>query len=227
MALEILLEITSITADRSEGLLTDNTVYGAPEVVRADGGVYVTGQKMKSDSTVDSTLTLTGDTADPQLDSSWTFNIPKDGWFRFLYVWIPDYNGATTYAQYEAVQNAATSVVYRSLVAGNVGNALTDVNFWEVISDPGSLALNKGEANESANIESIVYSVVLIPNAEYEFANAISEASEECCNVNCSLDDLFEYIRLMVMVDGCYVRSDRSQFAQAERIARRLEAITE
>lgn len=232
MALEILLEITSITADRTEGLLTDNTVYGAPEVVRADGAVFVTGQKMDADSTVYSTLTLTGNDEDPQTDVSWVFNIPRDGWHRFLYAWIPDY-AAGSYDMYDAVQDPATGIVYRSLVDSNVltgGNEVTelgDTDNWEVIDDPGALALNTDEANESLNIETQVYSVNLIPNGEYGYASAISEAAEQCCHVDCSLNDLFAYIRLMSMIEGCQVRSDRSQFAQGERIARRIEAILE
>jgi hypothetical protein len=227
MALDISLEITSITADRLTGVLTDNTVFGSPEVERTDVGVYVVGQKMLADSTVGETLTLTGDTDDPQTDSSWQFNIPRDGWFRFLYVAPPDYDVAVTYAQYDAVQDPATSIVYRSKVAGNVGNALNSLTHWEVIATPALLALNSGEANESLNLDSQIYSVVLLPNSEYGYANAISEASEECCNINCSFDDLKLYIRLAALVDGAYVRSDRSQFPQAERIARKLEAILE
>ena len=232
MALPILLEITSITSDRTEGLLTDNTVFGSPEVARADGAVFVTGQKMNADATIDSTLILEGDDSDPQTDSSWVFNIPLDGWFRFLYAWIPDYDAAS-YDIYDAVQDPASGTVYRSKVNANVltgGNELTELAVtanWEVITDPGSLALNTDEANESTNIETQVYSVILIPNAEYNYASTISEAAEQCCHIDCTLNDLFAYIQQMVLVEGAQVRSDRSQFAQGERIARRLEAIYE
>ena len=96
-----------------------------------------------------------------------------------------------------------------------------------MISDPSSLALNSGEANESNNIASTIFSAILTPNVELGYANVIAEASEECCSSNCTLESLRQYIRLAAMIDGAYVRSDRAQYPQGERVVRRLESILE
>jgi hypothetical protein len=225
MALDISLEITSITADRESGILTDNTVYGTGgNPARADVGVFVVGQKMKFDSTIDSTLTVTGNHSDPETDSTWTFNIPKDGWFRFLFVAPEDYAGGTTYALYDAVFDPTTNNVYRSLQSGNVGNSLGNTSFWELIADPAQLALNSGEANESTNLASQVYQVGLFPNSEYAYASQIAIASQEGGDAERE-QNVTLYELLAVFVDGGYIRDDRSEFSQLEKLARRIESV--
>jgi len=141
-----------------------------------------------------------------------------------LFVIIPDYAGGTTYALYDAVRNSSTNVVYRSKQAGNVGHALTDTAWWEVIADPSSLASNEGEPNESANIASDVYEIVPTPSGELAFASAIAIASTEGGDADRE-QSVQLYELLAVLIDGAYIRSDRSSFSQAERICRRIETI--
>lgn len=222
MANTLSATIDSITADRTTGVLLDGTTYSSP--ARADVGVFVTGQKMKQNSTVESTLTLTGDTSDPETDTQWTFNIPKDGWFRFLIVGIPEFDSSATYSLYDAVHSSGT--VYRSKQNSNTEDNLADTSFWEEISDPGSLALNEGESNESTNIDSLIYEPGIFPNSEYGFAQEIAEASEEYLTTLAIPDeDLATYELLAVLLDGAYVAADRSAMSRAERISRRLESI--
>lgn len=219
--------IDSITADRTTAVLKDNTTYTTP--VRTSSALYAKGQKMNSDSTVDTTLTLVGNNTSPISASLTQFNVTLtvDGWYRFLIVSIPVWS-AGTYAIYDAVYNAG--VVYRSKVGSNVTSTAADLLVtanWEVIADPATLASNEGETNESVNIDSLIYEVILAPNAEYAYSNEISEVSEECCSVDCSLENLQKLIRLATIIDGMYVRSDRSEMAAGERLARRAEAIIE
>lgn len=219
--------IDSITADRTTAILKDNTTYGTP--ARTSTALYAKGQKMSADSTVSSTLTVVGNNTSPISASLTQFSVTLtvDGWYRFLIVSIPVW-AAATYALYDAVYNGG--VVYRSKIGSNVttvaGDLLNTTN-WEVISDPATLASNAGEANESINIDSLTYEVILSPNSEYGYANEISEISEECCSVDCSLENLQKLIRLATIIDGMYVRSDRSEMASGERLARRAEAILE
>lgn len=44
-----------------------------------------------------------------------------------------EYNAATTYADLDYVQVAATHLIYRSLVAGNIGNPVADTTKWQLI----------------------------------------------------------------------------------------------
>lgn len=219
------ISIDSISSDRLSGVLLDSSSYTTP--ARSAVGVFASGYKMNSNNTVASTLTLTGDTSDPETDSEWTFNIPADGWFRFLFVIIPDFDSSASYDIYDAVFDPSTNSVYRSKQNNNTTDSLADTAWWEEITDPSSLASNEGEDNESTNIESAVYEVVLTPNSEWMYANVIEDAAEECCNVGCSLEDLFLYIRLGAILDAMYVDGDRSQYNLAEIKARRFESIIE
>jgi hypothetical protein len=226
MANTLSLTVDSITADRTQGVLLDGTTYSSP--VRTGVGVFVKGQRMLSAVSVESTLTLVGNNTDPETDTQWTFNIPKDGWFRFLMVSVPDFNAATTYAIYEAVFQPSTDKVYRSKQNGNTTDTLTDTTWWEEMTDPATLASNEGEANESTNIDSLIYEPGIMPNSEYGFANEIADAAEKYLTANHIPDnDLDQYTLLGVLVDGAYVKFDRSEMNMGERITRRLESILE
>lgn len=219
--------IDSITADRSTAVLKDNTTYGTP--ARTSTALYADGYKMSVDTTIDATLTLVPNNPSPVSGSLTQFEVPitVDGWYRFPITSIPVWTAAT-YAIYDAVYYSG--VVYRSKIGSNVTTVAADLLVtanWEVITYPATLASNAGEANESNNIDSLVYEVILTPNAEYGYANEISEVSEECCSVDCSIDKLQKLIRLATIVDGMYVRSDRSEMAAGERLARRAESILE
>jgi hypothetical protein len=227
MANTLTFVIDSITADRTTAVLKDNTTYTSP--VRTSTALYSKGQKMNADSTVETTLIVTGNNTSPVSASLTEFavTLTVDGWYRFLISSIPVWT-AGTYAIYDAVYNAG--IVYRSKVGSNVAStaaALLNTTNWEVITDPATLASNAGEANESVNIDSLIYEVILSPNTEYGYANEISNISEECCSVDCSLENLQKLIRLATIVDGMYVRSDRSEMSAGERLARRAEAILE
>lgn len=221
----ILLSIDSITSDRSSGVLLDSSVFTSP--ARSAVGVFVNGYKMNADNTVSSTLTLTGDQSDPETDSEFTFNIPLDGWFRFLYVAIPDFDSSASYDIYETVFNPTDNKVYRSKQNSNTEDSLIDTTWWEEVPDPATLASNSGEANESTNIASTIYEVALTPNSEWAYGNAIADASEECCGINCSLESLFLYIRIGAILDGVMTDGDRGNYPSAERKSRRLESIIE
>lgn len=226
MANTLSFTVDSITANRAEGVLLDGTTYSSP--VRSGVAVYVKGQKMKQDSTVESTLTVTGDDADPETDDQFTFSIPKDGWFRFLIVSIPDFNSASTYSIYDAVYDGSTDKVYRSKQNTNTTDTLSDTAWWEEITDPATLASNEGEDNESTNIDSLIYEPGVLPNSEYGYANQIATASEEyLSSLNIPDADLNQYVLLSVLLNGAYVHADRSQMSQAERVTRRLESILE
>lgn len=223
--LTLLPQIESIDSNRTTVTITDATVYGGLNPARSAVGIYIIVQKMNADNTVADTYTNVGDAADPQTDVSWTFELEADGWVRVLMIAPEDYAGGTTYALYDLAQDPATSIVYRSKQAGNIGNALSNQTYWEVVD--ATVALNAGEADESANTATTVYSVILIPDAEYGYANLIAETSEECCSVNCNFETLKELDRVAAMINGCAVHSDRAQYPQGERIARRLESLLE
>lgn len=217
-----------ITLDRATGTLTDETVYGGLNPTRDTVRVYVSGYKMNKDSTVAETLTVTSDTGDPQNSSVYTFNIPKDGWFKFptSIVKVP-YSALVTFAKYDAVYDAPTGLVYRSLNNANLGNPLSLSTSWEPIPIPGDLALNKGEINESLNIESLVYQRILTPNSEYSYGNLISHESESCCGDCDETTAVAQYELAALLLDGAIEADYRAYLPQGEGITRRLDVIFE
>ncbi len=226
MANSIQISISTITSDRASATISDETTYSSP--ARAAVGVFVGCYKMNGDSTVADTLTLVSNTDDPETDSEWVMQLDNgDGWYRIPAVSIPDFDDTLTYDIYDAVFDPSSGNVYRSKQNTNTQDSLANTTWWELISDPAALALNEEEANESTNIDSTIYEVILSPNSEYEYANLISEVAEECCKVECSIENLLPYIRVAALVDGMYVHSDRSEMVAGERLARRLESIIE
>jgi len=216
------LEYSTISSDRTSITITDVSTYTTP--ARSAVGCYLKAKKMKYDSTVEDTLTSVGNNNDPNLDTVWTITITKDGWTRIPFVIVPDYDTGTTYALYDAVFDATNKLVYRSKQAGNLNNALNNSTWWEPITDPAELAENEGETNESANISSTIYEIEVLGNSEYYFANAIAQASTEGGDAEREKNvDIYELFA--VLTDGAYVSSDRAEYANGERLCRRIQSL--
>ncbi|MFZ2309595.1 MAG: hypothetical protein WAW73_19635 [Rhodoferax sp.] len=80
-------------------------------------------------------------------------------WWRLLGVVYAAYNPATTYAQGEIVSNIAANVheLYESVVAANVGNALTDTAKWLLLGSTNARAMfDSTYGSQTTNAESIV-----------------------------------------------------------------------
>lgn len=219
------LTFESITSDRLTGTITDDTTFGGSNPARNVLAVYLSGSKMKYNSTIDYALTITPN-AGPATVSSWTFSIAedKDGWNRFLYTALPLYSGGTTYSQYDAVYQASTYLTYRSLQSSNTGNALSNTSFWEPITDASQLALNSGETNQSNNIASTVYSILVSANSEYAMSSQIAITSQEGGDTKSGANMRLSYL-LGVLVNGLYIHGDRAEYPQGETLARRIETI--
>lgn len=222
MALDITFT-TAIDSDRTEVTLTDTTTFGSPNQVRADCGVFVSVAKVNYDNE-ETDLTVTTDDSDPETDSTFTFSYSNgDGYYKIRYVAIPDYDVATTYAQYDAVFDPATNIVYRSKSAGNVGNAVSSTVYWEVVSDEAGLADNKDEDNESANIDSLVYERVFTSDAQYGYGNLVSQNS---MHTEADDEDLIrEYDKFSIMLNGAVTADERTEVLSGELICRKIESL--
>lgn len=220
MALSPSLTI-SIAADVASATITDTTVYGAPNADRADLRVFVKHYKVDTAS-IESALTLTSDTSDAQTDAVWTWTYDSDGYHKTYYVAIPEYSAATSYNIYDAVFDPATDLVYRSKSSGNVGQSLTDTNFYLPITDPASLAANYGEATESVNITSLVYTRVLTPLSQQAYGNLIGT---NCACTDCDDDDIIpDYNIFSLWLNGAITADTRTEVLQGELICRRIES---
>lgn len=222
MALTIALDL-DIASTRTTATITDNTVYGVGgNPARSAVGVFLTGYKTDINSN-ETALVVAGNNTDPETDTSWVITLSdEDGSYKFLFVIIPDYAGGTTYSQYQASFDPATNNVYRSLQNGNVGQSLSNTTYWELISDPSSLANNKDTSTESTNITSLVYLRVLSPNGQYEFANQLSE---QCMCTDCDESEaLNDYNIFAMWLDEIDIADSRSEVLKGELACRRIQS---
>ena len=218
MALNPLFSV-SIDADRTEISLTDVTVYGAPNLVRADCSVFLSAAKVDAEGT-ETDVETTGDDEDPSTDSSWSHEYTGDGYWKYRWAVIPEYDVATEYDLYDAVVSGST--VYRSKANSNTGQSVSDTTYFETISTPTDLADNKGEPTESQNIESYVYERVFTSNSQWAYGNLIKTNS-----MNTEADDesvLQDYHLFSLWLNGAITADERTICAQGEIICRRIQS---
>ena len=203
--------------------ITDTTTFTSP--LRTAVGVFFKIYKVDYLS-VRTAVTATGDTTDPETVTKWTFPIAKDGWYQAHYVSIPDYAAGTTYAIYQAAYDPATDLVYRSKSNGNLGNALSNTTFWELISDATTLALNKDTATASTNIDSLVFNdIILNKVTAYRGDKAIEAAKEGASAVDEPTESSWVFSIADFNMEAALTAEIRQQFASAERYVRRMDEL--
>lgn len=213
MSLTVILS-AAIASDRSTFTITDVTVYGT----RSNYYVYLGASKMNYSNIA---TALTVDNSLPHTVSSWSISYSNgDGWYRMYFVALQAYAGGTTYAKYDSVYSSG--IVYRSLQAGNIGHSVSDTSWWEVISDVPSLAANKGESNESLNIDSLIYNRNFGANGQNAFDNLVS-GSALCSDCDESAL-LARYNLLALWLDALSIADAREETLQGELIARRVQS---
>lgn len=231
MALTLDVDFTAETTDGDafSGTLTDNTTYGTGgNPARANGALYVTGQKINYDSTVDGSLTI--DTYDPETWATATFDITKDGWHKFKIVFIRDYNwsGTPTYNLHEAVYLDSNNTVYKSISASPFsGISPPNASYWTEVTSPTSLVDNVGTSVASPNLEYQVYERVIYPFAKATFGDLAEDAALECCGDCERGEDVKQYELARVLVEGMNIADQRGKYAKGERMARKADELAE
>jgi hypothetical protein len=224
MALTISVSYLSETpVDSSyQGVIQDDTVYGAGNPARADGVLYMTGEKLNFDSSVDYEIDI--ETYDPTSVTNFTFSIEKDGWNQYTVVFIPEYNNGTTYLLYDAVYEAG--VVYRATQNSFSGQTPPNSSYWEVISEPTSLAANDGTSTESANIAFEIFNIIIYPFAKKLFGDAAEDYAIQCCGTFKDVEEFTAYKELGAIVKALQASNTRSRYASGERISRYAASLT-
>lgn len=110
----------------TDAMLTSSTAYEVAPSAYAGGTTYATG----ADVSVAGTAGLV--TVYRSLQDSNTGHSPASSptwWAKLCELYSP-YNAGTTYALGDRCQDNTNHLIYESLAAGNVGNALTDTTKW-------------------------------------------------------------------------------------------------
>ena len=204
----------AIASDRSTVTTTDDTVYGT----RSNYYVYFNAYKMAYDN---SATQLTTDNSLPNTVTSWSTTYDSDGWFKSYFAAFQAWSSGTTYAQYDAVYRSGS--VYVSTQAGNLNHDPSNPTYWTLVSDPATLANNKGETNESLNIDSVVYQRVFSANGQYAFDLLVSKAST--CT-DCDQAALLQKYNLLAeWLDAIAIADAREEVLKGELIARRVQSV--
>lgn len=207
----------AIDTSRSTLTLTDTTVYGT----RSNYFVYLDASKVDQFNTK-TTLTVTPN-AGPQTVTYWTIPYNQtqgDGWYQIRYVAPQLWLIGTTYAQYNAVYYNGN--VYTSIAGGNVGNNPTNTAFWTLVSNPPSLASNKGQSTESTNLDSLVYDRVLYFNGQYYFASLFQQQATGTDSNNQQVLAIYDLFSLYLA--GESIADSRTQTVLGEQIARAVQS---
>lgn len=219
MALTLSLTYSSETPDGDGSYistLSDATVYGTGgNPARADGALYLTLEKINYDSSVDYAIDIT--TYTPETVEDFIFTTTKDGWVQGKYCFIPDFNIATAYVQYDAVYSGG--VVYRATQA-STGQTPPNSSYWEIISTPTDLVDNDGSSTESANIAILVYNLIIYPYAKKLFGDVSEDYAIKCCGSWKDVEEFNTFKQMGAITAGLQGCNTRSRWASGERISR-------
>jgi hypothetical protein len=150
-----ILRAISIT----DAVLTSVSVPEATVPAYAGGTTYALGDRA-------GTTVGTVQTVYESLQNANTGNTPASSptWWKALGVVYAAYSNVATYAADDIVSSIGTDVhlLYRSLVAGNVGNALTDTTKWQPYGSTNARAMfDATYGSQTTNADTIV--AVLAP----------------------------------------------------------------
>lgn len=232
MAITISFPANNVTTDLSTNKVTfiDGTTYTSP--VRTSQGVFFKVAKVDVDGTR-TILTTTPNNSDPASASTntWVCNFIKDGWYQGLFVAAPTYSAGVTYAIYDAVYDPGTKLVYRSKVNSNLGNAVANTTFWELIPDATTLALNIGTSIQSNNLNTNTSATIvnfgLYPKTKVAFGESTGNAFLEATSTYKRSEDVREYELLGLAVAAMQIADSRQEYSSLELYARRAASIFE
>jgi hypothetical protein len=216
----------AIDDTRETATISDETVFGTGgNPARSAVRVFLTGYKIDFEDEIAETYTMVSNTGSATTVSAWEYTYTIDGWAKFLYVIIKDaYDSGTSYDIYDAVYDGSNNV-YRSKQNANIGNALGNTTYWELITDPSSLAENVGEANESLNIESTIYQRILTFDSQYGYGNFLAEDGSACCGDCDEPGTVQTYKKLSLLVNAAVECDIRSLLPEGEKICRKLQSL--
>jgi hypothetical protein len=217
------ISLTTSVGTDDTATIVDETTYTDP--ARGDVGVYLQIYKVSA-AGVETELAVESDADDVVTDSQWTFDIAQDGHYRAYYVAIPEFI-AGVYAEYDAVRDGGTNIVYRALQAVS-GQTLDNTAYWEEIDEPALLAANLDTDEESANIDSFVYNDIILNQVTSLYGDKVLAEAREC-NCDCAECDDAQKMAKFVRVqrEAALIAEIRQQYTDAEKCVRRLDELLE
>jgi hypothetical protein len=223
MALELLVEKDSISADCGTIVYKDNTGsydvttnptgYGAPNETRAN--LYIKFFLTLKKTVGDEQITLP--TYISNTVTQWSVTVTEDGYYEAYMFATIAYAGGTTYGLSHVIYDIATDTFYKSLSAGNTGNAVTDATWWEAVTDVDELkaAITASQPDAYAD----VYEHIELCNSRICKTKAYIQEDDSCSCV-CGTS---RYAKIRDLIDGADINGSITAFAKAQSIVEEIQ----
>lgn len=223
MALTPNLTRAAIVAPGTQSVWTDETVYGGANPTRNQVAVWLTAYKV-SETQVETALDV--ENFDPETDTEFRTTNGVDGWHRYYFVIVDNYDGADTYSLNDVVYYSSTGLFYKAILNSFSGIVPTNTTYWISVADPTSLIQNDGTANESGNLVfQVIDKIVDFATSICYIKAAAKHAKESCgtdaCGCSSRLGKAFHKIRDLFAV--LPINETTGQFIEGEKNARLAE----
>lgn len=213
---------TSITDDGSETNLQDDTVYGGSEFARAAVAIALRAVKVDEDLS-ETTLTITD--YDVETDADFVVTNTTDGWQKYYFSIIPEYNSGTTYQDNYVVYYASTERYYRARASAAPFSAVVPTNTtnWLVVTHQDIIDAIDTSTEADNVVTQVVQTVLTFATRQCLDDVVIDVASGGCCD-DCDETKLrIKRDKLFDLVYGMQVASSRQLYLKGEIFAREAE----
>ena len=222
MALEILTEKDNISSDCGTILYKDNTGaydvttnptgYGAPNATRAS--LYLKFFLTLKTTSGDEQITVPAYNANSV--TQWSIPLTQDGYYEAYVFGTLVYAGGTTYALGSVIYHVGTNEFYKSLTAGNLGNAVTDVAFWAPVTEVDEL--KAAIAATQPNAYADVYEHIELCNSRVCKTKAYLKEENCECTPGAS-----KYNKIRNLIDGADINGSIAAYARAQAIVEEIQ----
>lgn len=224
MALTADLVRTAVAQDGSTSTWADQTVYGGANPDRNEVAVYLTAYKV-TEAQVETTLAVT--TFDPEVVTTFTTdNGDIDGWVKYYFVIVDNYNAGVEYEKYDLVWSTSENQFYEYINdTPTTGSSITNPTYFLAVADPTTKIANVGTESESGNLVYQVINKILTYQTSICYIKAASKNAKESCDGDCGCDSrlgrLFHKIRDLFA--NLPLNESTGQYIEGEKNARLAE----
>lgn len=208
---------TSITSDCKTLTITDTTDYVVLGTAR--NLLYLKLIVRLRKSTGDENITVPA--YNENTAATWTATLAEDGWYEVYLFGCLIYNAGTSYGLDWITYDAATDEFYVSVVANNLGNAVTNVNFWTPAGNDPSIYSKAiaSPVSQPTTHEGTLNIVELCRSYNCE-GKMLLKAKCDCKN-DCNLQ---EYEKIRMKIEAAIWNDGLGNYSEAQEI---IENLTE
>ena len=221
MALELILTLSSLSADCATQNRVDETVYGGDELLRNQVAIYILAYKKGLPDEDDTSLVITGNDNNPLTDVSWVItDTTLDGWYSTPMYVIPIYDGAGNYTINQVVHHAGALWKCLSAISGVAPDE--NPTYWSQIT------IDDSAVELADNVTFEYFNEIITCRSDKCYAKVVAAAANEGCCEGCSDAELKQtYERLDLLLNAIFAACTQLKYAEAEEIVRNVTNICE